>query len=362
MFKWTAAAAPPDRGSLMVKEGDARLHANESPFPPPQAVVDAMAEAARTAHRYPDPEGARLRSALAAFVGVPSRRIVLGSGSGDLIEHIVQGLAGVGNEVVLPTPSFPLYGSVLARTPATRITVPIRPDGSLDLPALGAAVTERTSLVVLCNPNNPTGGYVPTPAVAEFLDALPDHVVVLLDEAYWEFTAPFLAGEDGSRPLLDRFPQLIITRTFSKYFALAGLRIGYALTGSDEMAAQIQRHKSTVFVNQLALAAARAALDCHPIYRRLTAGIAAERDRLYAALADLGLSPFPTQTNFVTFRYPWTEDIFAPAHIRIRSGQSLGMPGYARITVGTADDNRAALAVLTARTHQLAEQTRPDGS
>jgi len=325
-----------------------RLNANECPFPPPPPVVAAMADAATNCHRYSFGSEGPLLSALAEWLGVPTSRIVLTNGSNELLDRLIGALGEPGREIVYPHPSFPLFSSAAANSGATPVPIPLAADGTNDLEAMAAAVTDRTSLVIVCNPNNPTGGHLPADVVGSFLDSLPAHPLILLDEAYVEFTAERRRGSRSGLDLLDRHPHALSVRTFSKYFGLAGLRVGYGVAQSDDLAAEIRVRLSPAGLSQVALAGALASLQHREVAEERLALLCAERDHLAAGLADLGLEPWPTSTNFVLCRDPRPDTVarLAEEGLWIRSGESVLFPGTIRISVGHPEANARVLTAM----------------
>ncbi|MCY0880887.1 MAG: aminotransferase class I/II-fold pyridoxal phosphate-dependent enzyme, partial [Firmicutes bacterium] len=229
--------------------------------------------------------------------------------------------------------------------PFTVRFTPVAADGTVDLDAMLRAVTDQTRLIIVCNPNNPTGGFLPLAAVQDFLLKVPAHVAVVLDEAYWEMTDAALSGEKGSVDLLKDFPQLIITRTFSKYFALAGIRVGYALLADPRIKENFLPRFGREY-NAVALAGAIAALKAEPAYHQRAMMIQKERQRLFYELTQLHLAPYPTQTNFIAFSWPDDGRPFADAAIHLRFGPTLDASGLARMTIGTPRQNDRVLEVM----------------
>lgn len=340
--------AAPLRRSGPPSPDAARLNANECPFPPPPPVVAAMADAAAASHRYSFGTEGPLLDALSEWLSVPPSRVILTNGSNELLDRLIGALGQPGSEIVYPHPSFPLFSTATANSGATPVPVPLSGDGTNDLGAMAAAVTPRTSLVIVCNPNNPTGGHLPADTVGSFLDSLPAHPLVLLDEAYVEFTVERRHGSRSGLDLLDRHPHALCVRTFSKYFGLAGLRVGYGVAASDDLAGEIRVRLSPAGLSRVALAGALASVQHRDVAEERLALICAERDRLAAGLADLGLGPWPTSTNFVLCRDPRPDTVarLAEQGLWIRSGESILFPGTIRISVGRPEENDRVLAAM----------------
>lgn len=339
----------------MFKKGAVRLGANEASYGPAPAVRQAIVAEIGSVQLYPFPAGS-LEADLAAHLGLSPGNVLLGAGSNDIINTIVTSLGGPANEIVLPEPSFPLYEVSARATGATCVPVPLTDAGTADLPAMLGAIGPATSLVVVCNPNNPTGGHLDQAAIESFVGSVPAGVVVLLDEAYWEMTSTFgeahgTEGHGGCAGLVQSHPDLVITRTFSKYYSLAGIRVGYALACHalrDDLAAR----SGPGMVSRLAIAAASTALDSEAYYRPRAEGVRSERQRIFEATRAMGLSPFPSETNFVTFRRPAAGRVEVPMEafldrgFWLRPGESVGLPGQVRMTVGSTEQNDAVLELL----------------
>src|SRR5215212_5410323 len=248
----------PAASAYALPEDVALLASNESPDPPLPQVVEAITEALTGLNRYPDPSNARLRSALSNRYGVPSNRVAIGNGSCDVLLAAGEALLEPGAELVYAWPSFSVYPHLAAASGARAIQVPLDDDHRHDLGAMAAEITGATRLVIVCNPNNPTSTALPLDAVAEFVARVPRHVAVILDEAYVEFS--LLQDPEDSGELLDKHPNLVLLRTFSKIYGLCGLRVGYALCGSDEFPRAVDQVRQPFFCNAAAQAAAIEAL------------------------------------------------------------------------------------------------------
>ncbi|MFC8045015.1 histidinol-phosphate transaminase [Nocardia sp. NPDC057353] len=279
--------------------GATKLASNETTLGPLPAAAKAIAEAAELANRYPDNHASELRAALAEFLGVPVERVAAGCGSVALCQELVQITCGSpADEVVFAWRSFEAYPIVTQVGNATAVPVPLTPELTHDLDAMLAAVTERTRLVFVCNPNNPTGTAHGRAALERFLDAVPAHVLVVLDEAYFEYLR--LTEDDhpdGVEIARDR-PNVVVLRTFSKAYGLAGLRVGYAV-GDPEVITALMKVHIPFSVNRVAQAAAIASLEARPELLDRTGALIAERDRVRAALVEAGYPVPPSEANFV---------------------------------------------------------------
>ena len=330
------------------------IGSNENPYGPSPAARAAVLDALDALHRYPDPLGGDLKRALAAKLGVSTDRLLLGNGSHELLMQLAQVFAGPGNEVVASQYGFAVYALAAQAAGATLRVAPALPAGHAmprghDLDALLRAITPATRIVYLANPNNPTGTWFDADAFAAFMHAVPEQVLVVADEAYAEFAD---APRHGSAlPLLDRHANLVVTRTFSKAYALAGLRVGYAV-GNAGLVAVMERIRESFNVNMAALAAAEAALGDEDHLRRSLASNATQRVILAEALRARGLFAHPSQTNFllVDFGAPAAplEAALLTHGVVPRPMAGYGLPTCLRITVGTEDENQRLLAGLDA--------------
>lgn len=349
----------PAAGGYSLPDGVALLASNECPDPPLPEVVSAAAAALVATNRYPDPSYRPLREALGEHTGVDPSLIAVGNGSCEVLLALGEALLEPGSELVHAWPAFSVYPHLEAASGATAVRVPLDVDHRHDLDALAAAITERTRLVVVCNPNNPTSTAVGLDAIRAFLAKVPDDVVVLLDEAYIEFAEQY--RPEDSIPLLQEHPHLMLLRTFSKLYGLAGLRVGYGLCSSPELVAAVERVRQPFVVNVAAAAAAVEALR-HP--GAIAARIAQARESRAAlahGLRGLGIEPAASEANFCWFDLPaapGTDDdarraletrvlgTLRDAGVLVRSGGALGRPGALRVTYGTPDENARFLAEL----------------
>jgi len=329
-----------------------KLASNESPFPPlpeVKAVIDAGLEGL---NRYPDGAARALREALADRHAVDPGQIAVGNGSCELIVHAGTALLDPGTTVIHAEPSFAMYPHLAAETGAEGIAVPLAPDGGHDLDAMAAAVDERTRLVIICNPNNPTGVYRSADEIERFLDLIPDDLAVLVDEAYYDFVAE---PDRGRVSVLARTrPNLLVTRTFSKAYGLCGLRVGYGV-GSDAWVRALDAVRQPFNTNQLAQVAALESLrHPHAIQARVDEAIA-ERDRVSAALTEMGVPFTRSHGNFILLGPPdpgmdarVLHEELLKRGIIVRDGSALGCPGTLRVTIGAPDENDAFLTALAA--------------
>lgn len=308
-----------------------------------------MQAAAAGVHRYPDNEPAELARALAVRIGVPEPRIVFGNGSSELLVAAVQIALRDGDEAVIPAPCFPLYEKAIGWQRCRAVGVATRADGVLDVPATLSAIGPRCRIVFAATPNNPTGGLMTEDDVQALAAGVPDDVLLVLDEAYYEFGRH--AGGPENLPVLSRRAgPWVITRTFSKAHGLAGIRIGYGVCGMMQLADQFRGWRSNFSINNVAQAGALAALADDAHTRAVLDINAHERSRLVAGLRQLGLQPLPSATNFVTAAVdrpaPGVVEALRQQGILIMGLTWSGMPNALRISVGTAADTAAVLAAL----------------
>jgi histidinol-phosphate aminotransferase len=341
----------PAASAYQVPDDVALLASNETPDPPLPAVVEAIERALPALNRYPDPAGARLRRALSDRYGVPADRIALGNGSCDVLLAAGDALLEPGAELVYAWPSFSVYPHLEAASGARGIRVALDGAERHDLDAMAAEITVATRLVIVCNPNNPTSTAVPADAIAAFLEQVPRHVAVILDEAYCEFN--LLDDPDATLELLPRFPNLVLLRTFSKVYGLCGLRVGFGLCGSAEFKRAVDQVRQPFFCNAAAQAAALEALRHQDaVAERVERNVAA-RLQVDAGLRDLGIEPAESQANFSWFDLPGGDEVeddvvrgLAERGVLVRAGAALGKAGALRVTYGTPEHNERFLHAL----------------
>jgi histidinol-phosphate aminotransferase len=322
--------------------GAIKLASNEVPYGPLPGVPEAVAEAVAVSHRYPDLAAVALREKLAARLGVDPTRVATGCGSVALTEHLARATCvHEDDEILYAWRSFEAYPIIAQSTGAVSVRVPNRGDHSHDLTAMAAALTPRTRLVFVCNPNNPTGTVVRRAELDGFLDAVPDTTLVVLDEAYHEFvTDPGVP--DGLTTYGDR-PNVVVLRTFSKAWGLAGMRIGY-LIGTAPVADAVRKVTTPFSSNVLAQAAALAALDAGEEMRRRVDLVVAERERVQATVRKVLPEVPETQSNFVWLPLRDKANEFAAGcerhRVIVRPFQGDGV----RVTIGTPSENDEFLA------------------
>ena len=318
-----------------------KLNTNENPYPPSPAVLETLARAADTSVRlYPDPEARALRARAAEVYGVPMDHVLAGNGSDELLALVLRATVDPGDRVAFPVPTYSLYETLVAVQGGESVQVPFADDFRLP-PALGRA---RARVTFLCNPNSPSGTLVPLAEV----EALAREVagVLVVDEAYVDFASSHALG------LVARLPNVLVLRTLSKSFSLAGLRVGLAV-GHPELLAGLRTVKDSYNVSRLSQAAAVAALGDLPAMQANVARVRATRARLTAGLERLAFRVLPSEANFVLARRPGVDQgpvarALAARDILVRHFARPGLEDALRITVGTNDEVDALLAALGA--------------
>ena len=333
-------------------DGDlVKLASNETPWAPHPAVLDAVQRASANLNRYPDPSTAALRARISDRTGVPAARVTVGNGSCEILLAAAEALLEPGAEIVYAWPSFSMYPHLAAMTGATAITVPLDGEQKHDLAAMAREVSVATRMLIVCNPNNPTATALEVEEIDAFVAGLPRHVLVIVDEAYVEFNT--LQGDpDASLALLDRHPNLVLLRTFSKVYGLCGLRVGYAL-GSEDFKQACDRVRQPFSVNMLAQAAAAEALLHQDEVESRVERTVVERVRLESALAERGLATTDSQANFCWVDLGEHDEAavmrgLGERGVIVRAGADLGGPGHIRVTYGTDVENERFLAALDA--------------
>jgi len=321
-----------------------KLASNENPLGPSDKVLAAIAEASRDVTRYPDGNGFTLKVALAEKYKLDTNQVTLGNGSNDVLELIARAFVSPDEEVMFSQYAFAVYPLVTQAIGAKAVIAPARDYGH-DLQAMSALMSEKTKLIFIANPNNPTGTHLPAQQIEAFIGQVPQQTLVVLDEAYVEY------GEQdfNSIELLGKYSNLIITRTFSKAYGLAGLRVGYALS-HPEVADLLNRIRQPFNVNSLALAAATVALN-DDLYIAKTkqlndAGMA----QLIAGFEQLGLGYIPSKGNFITVDVKRNgEEVFAELlqqGVIVRPVTNYGLPKHIRVSIGLETENQRFLDAL----------------
>jgi histidinol-phosphate aminotransferase len=335
----------PAKGAAEQPRRIVRLDMNESPYGPSPKARAALAEFAET-HRYPEFDARPVREALARYAGAPVEQIICGAGLDDVLNSFAHAIVDPGDEVIISEPTFGVYRSLVSLHGGRAVDAPLTPDFILDADRVLEAVTERTKLVIICTPNNPTGNTLDPVAVERIIAEAP--CLVAIDEAYAEF-----AGSTHL-PLMSRYPNVVILRTMSKFAGMAGMRVGYGI-----FPAALMPYLQTVVppfhnVTLASTAAVVASLDDLPYLNGVVARITADRDALADNLRELpGVHPLPSATNFILVRLP-VQDAgpivrdLAQRGILVRhfGRPELGIPDCLRVTVGTTEENELFLAAL----------------
>ena len=344
------AGVPTGQAPEAIASGNiAQLASNESPFPPHPQVVEAIQKAAASMNRYPDPDATLLRRRLAERYDAEPGRVAVGNGSCEILLAAADALCEPGAEIVYAWPAFSMYPYLPALTGAREVRVPLAEGDVHDLDAMAAEVTAATQLLIVCNPNNPTATHHPVAEIGAFLEKVPSHTTVILDEAYIEFQAH--DDPDATLDLLAGFPNLVVLRTFSKCYGLAGLRVGYAI-GSAGFRAAVDAVRQPFSVNALAQAAgAEAIRHQDDVLRRVESTIAA-RVVVEEGLRELGLATSDSHANFSWVDLGDADEAAVLAglserEIAVRPGKALGGPGHIRVSYGTAEENERFLRGLS---------------
>ena len=329
----------------LAPESIIKLASNENPLGMPPAARAAAAQALADVGRYPDGNGTALKVALSRRLGVPPSWLTLGNGSNDILELAAHAFVSPGESIVYSEYSFAVYALAAQARGARTTETPARELGH-DLDAMRAAIGPGTRLVYIANPNNPTGTLLSPDALQAFLKAVPSHVAVVLDEAYNEYLPP--AVQYDSLPWVRRHPNLIVSRTFSKVYGLAGLRVGYGVA-QPALTDLINRIRQPFNVNSVALAAARAALEEVGFVRRSVELNERGRSQLCDGLAAMGLPLAPAHGNFVLVRIGPAAAVYQELLKRgviVRPVANYGLPEWLRITVGLPEENARFLHEL----------------
>ncbi len=327
-------------------KGSIKLASNENPLGPSPKAIEAVRASAGDLHRYPDGSSYYLKRDLAAHLGVTPDMIVLGNGSNEVIELLMRALFNTGDEAVMGEPSFAVYPIVVKCMGGVSVRVPLTNDFKHDLPAMARAVTDRTRVIFIANPNNPTGTMVTAEEIERFLEMVPDDVVICMDEAYAEFVRS--PGYPDSIGLLSRDRPILVLRTFSKVYGLAGLRVGYGVA-DPELAGYLERVRQPFNVNSAAQVAARAALGDAEHLEKTVANNAAGLTYLYAELTRMGFEFVETEANFFMIKVgdgKGVYDALLREGVIVRPMASYGLGEYIRVTVGLPGENERFVKAL----------------
>ena len=326
--------------------GSIKIASNENPLGPSPLAVQAIIDNVNKINRYPDGSGYYLKKRLSEKFNTAPDRIILGNGSNNLIELAIRTFLKRGEEVIQAFPTFLFYEKVTTGAGCRLISVPLN-NFQIDLEGILNSVTKKTGLVFINNPNNPTGTALSRGALSDFLKSLPGNIIVLLDEAYIEFATDNNIA--NGLELLKDYPRLIVLRTFSKLYGLAGLRIGYGFS-SEEIVGYMNRVRQPFNVNLLAQVAATAALDDSVFVSKTLQAVREGLDYLFRNLKELGIEFRRTQTNFFLIKSPLggklTYELMLREGVIIRSMESFGLKDYIRINVGLPEENERFIRAL----------------
>ena len=320
-----------------------KLSSNENPYGPVPAAVKAMRAVLPRLNRYPDGSERALKRRLAEKLDIDARFLAVGNGSNELLTLIAQAVLGEGDEVVFAWPSFVVYPMCAQLTCAKAVRVPVNDAQTHDLPAMLAAITEKTKLVFLCNPNNPTGTMVSRDQFDEFVSALPDHVLLVLDEAYFEYVTAEkypngLDYFDGERPL-------VVLRTFSKIYSLAGARVGYGIA-PEPLVQAIDKVREPFNVSSIAQVGAYYSLADDVEVERRRRENQEQKAYLYSSFDRLSISYAPSETNFVYVMTEKPAEVFQALLAEGVIVRDFGTAPALRVGIGTPDDTDATVAAL----------------
>ena len=340
-----------DDAKARAETADAvKLASNESPFPPHPDVIEAIARAAADVNRYPDPEARALRREIANRHDTDPARIAVSNGSCEILLAAALALCEPGDEILYAWPSFSIYPHLPALSGAREVRVPLAEAFVHDLDAMLEEVTAATQLLLVCNPNNPTGTHIPAERIGAFIESVPGRTTIILDEAYIEYQTN--DDPDATLDLLEGHPNVVLLRTFSKCHGLAGLRVGYAIS-SPQFRAAVDAVRQPFSVNTLAQAAAAEAVrHTDDVADRVEKNLI-ERVFVEEGLHELGFETADSQTNFAWIELGGRDEgeiveSLAKAGVAVRAGTPLGGPGCLRVTYGTRAENERFLSALSA--------------
>ncbi|MAI78606.1 MAG: histidinol-phosphate transaminase [Deltaproteobacteria bacterium] len=325
-------------------KGAVKLASNENPLGPSPLALAAVHEAAASIHRYPDGGCFALRDRLARSLGVGTDQLVFGAGADEILELLVKTFIAPGDEAVMPWPSFAMYPIVVTGMGGTSIKVPLDASLGHDFEGLKAALTDRTKMVFVCNPNNPTGTSFGASALADFVAELPHETLLVIDEAYFEY----VRREDfpESVKLIRERPATLVLRTFSKIYGLAGLRVGYGI-GSPELVGLLERARHPFNVNSLAEAGACAALEDTDHVRDTRALNGQGIEYLTSELTALGFEVVPTDANFILVKMgPGFDQTLLKRGVIVRPMQGFGLSDHIRISIGRPEENEKLIKAV----------------
>lgn len=319
-----------------------KLGSNESQIGPSSKAIQAMIDIAAGSNTYPDPVASDLGQALADYYGIEPENIVCGNGSSTVLDAICRAYLNPGDEVLFCMPSFQIYEMFTKEMDAVPVVLPLDKDLKFDLGAMKKAITDKTKLVMICNPNNPTGSFVGSKELSDFIKGLPDHVICVIDEAYIEFaTNPDCAT---MLPLINDY-NVVVVRTFSKIWGLAGARVGYAMA-NQEIAKYIRSCICTFNVNKMVIAAAITSLKDKEFLQLSWESNKEGKEYLTYELEKFGWKVWPSQSNFIYITETGMDAGTIAKEMEKRGIIIRGNMGYLRITIGTMEQNQKMVAAF----------------
>lgn len=323
-----------------------KLASNENPYPPSQKVLKAISTASKNLNRYPDGNCFYLRGALAQRLKVSKRQLIFGNGSDEIIVLATRVFLKPSDEVIIAKPSFLVYDIASRIAGANVVEIPLK-NFRYDLKGMQKAISRKTKIIFIGNPDNPAGTYISKKEMISFLESVPRHILIFVDEAYYEFVT---SREYGSMiDYLDNYKNLIVTRTFSKMYGLAGLRVGYGVA-HEEVMDLLNRVREPFNVNSLAQVAALVCLEEKNYYKRVAEKIEIERKRLYQNLKKLSIDFEESCTNFILLKLKKDGKVMAERLLKkgiiVRDMSYWGLNNYIRVTIGKRDENQKLLKGL----------------
>ena len=316
-----------------------KLASNENPVGPSPKIIDSIEKIVKETHRYPDGNATRLKAKISTKFNILENQVTVGNGSNDIIEFVARSFLGPNDSAVYSEHAFAVYPLVVRAVGAMGIEVPAK-NFSHDLEAMLDSIEENTKLIFIANPNNPTGSFIEQSELLNFLEKVPEEIIVLLDQAYFEYSS--FETSDLEFDVLERFPNLVISRSFSKAYGLAGFRVGYSVS-SIEIADYLNRVRQPFNANSLALYAAEIALDDDQFIKNCLELNFEQKQKLFNDLQALGFECLPSRANFISFDCGEdSNDAFNKLLLEgviVRSLRVYKMPNFLRVSVGLPEEN-----------------------
>ena len=316
-----------------------KLASNENPVGPSPKIIDSIEKIVKETHRYPDGNATRLKAKISRKFNILENQVTVGNGSNDIIEFVARSFLGPNDSAVYSEHAFAVYPLVVRAVGAMGIEVPAK-NFSHDLEAMLDSIEENTKLIFIANPNNPTGSFIEQTELLNFLEKVPEEIIVLLDQAYFDYSS--FETSDLEFDVLERFPNLVISRSFSKAYGLAGFRVGYSVS-SIEIADYLNRVRQPFNVNSLALYAAEIALDDDQFIKKCLELNFEQKQILFNGLQASGFECLPSRANFISFDCGEdSNDAFNKLLLEgviVRSLRVYKMPNFLRVSVGLPEEN-----------------------